>query len=568
MNLPALLLSALSLLQQGESQAMVDARAELRAQNFPAAARLFETVTREEPDNGQAWYLYGYALHAAGELAGAVEVHQKAATFEAVRAGASYNAGCAHALLGRPDEAFAWLGKALEAGFGNLQLLQTDPDLASLRGDPRFRALLPIGRPASFVEPLEVLHVLEGEAPGDRFGWIGRNAGDTDGDGVDDLLISAPFKALGGPAAGRLYVYSGRTGELRFQVDGQPGHQLGIGIERAGDVNGDEVPDQLAGAAGAYGTGAAFVYSGADGELLLELRGEGQGDQFGRKVAGAGDQDGDGVDDVIVGAPNHDAAGPDAGRAYVFSGRTGEPLIVLDGSGAGHNFGRSVDAFAEGGLRLLIVGAPNEGPGNRGRVHVYRVEDGAAREAFTIDGRPCDVNLGLMFVSAVGDVNGDGTVDVYASDWNSNANGVPASGRVYVHSGADGALLHVLAGERAGDGFGIGTAEAGDADGDGCDDLLVGAWQSDAGAPGGGRCYLYSGRTGALLQTYTCSTPGETFGFDTTTLGDVDGDGGPDFLITAADSFARGVQSGRSFVVRGPRPADPVPAEPETEEGQ
>lgn len=410
-------------------------------------------------------------------------------------------------------------------------------------------------REASFVEGFEVLHTLTGEAAGDRFGWIGRNAGDTDGDGVADLLISAPFKDVGGAAAGRVYLYSGRTGKLRFQVDGSPGDQFGIGIERAGDVDGDGVPDQLVGAAGARGTGAAYVLSGVDGKVLLELVGEAQGDGFGRKVAGAGDQDGDGVGDVIVGAPNHDGNGADAGRVYVFSGATGEPLLVLDGMAAGDNFGRVVDGYANGDDRLLVVGAPNAGPGSTGLVFVYRVEGGEAHEAFVIESQPDDANLGLMFVSAVGDVDGDGSVDVYASDWNSNANGKPASGRIYVHSGADGARLLELAGEAAGDGFGIGTAEAGDVDGDGCDDLLIGAWQNDAGAQGGGRCYLYSGRTGALLSTYTCSTAGETFGFDTTGLGDVDGDGAPDFLITAGDSLARGPQTGRTFVVRGPAKA-------------
>jgi hypothetical protein len=187
-------------------------------------------------------------------------------------------------------------------------------------------------------------------------------------------------------------------------------------------------------------------------------------------------------------------------------------------------------------------------------VTVYRVADGRPREAFRIESAPDDRNLGLMFVSAVGDVNGDGTVDVYASDWNSDANGIPGAGRIYVHSGADGTRLHELAGDAPGIGFGIGTAEAGDVDGDGCDDLLIGAWQDSTGAPAAGRCTLYSGKTGAVLATYTCTTPGDTFGYDTTGLGDVDGDGGPDFLITSAGSFVSGIGSGRVLVIAGPAP--------------
>jgi len=536
------------------SPAMRAALERIRSQDFAGAAAAFEAVTAEEPDNGPAWYWLGYARQATGELRAALAAHEEAAGFESVRAGACYNAGCAHARLGETDAAFEWLRAARAAGFGNLQRLDSDPDLSSIRGDPRFESLFPVGEEARFVEDLEVLLALVGESAGDRFGWIGRNAGDTDGDGVCDLLISAPFKNVDGPAAGRIYVYSGKTGALRFQRDGLPGAQLGIGIECAGDVNRDGIPDQLAGASQAHGTGAAYVFSGEDGELLVELRGEAFGDQFGRKVAGAGDQDGDGFDDVIVGAPFHDGNGQDAGRAYVFSGRTGEVLFQLDGERPGDLFGRSVDALSSGGLQLLIVGASNAGEGQRGRVHVYRIEDGEPREAFRIEGRDGDQNLGLMFVSAVGDVDGDGVPDVYGSDWNSNAGGLAGSGRIYVHSGKDGRRLHELAGKAAGEGFGIGTAEAGDVDGDGCDDLLIGSWQDGRGAPGGGSCTLYSGRTGAVLATYTCATPGETFGFDTTGLGDVNGDGSPDFLVTAADSFAAGRQSGRAFVVAGPRP--------------
>ena len=533
--------------------------AKVRAQDYAGAIPELERLARADAESGRAWYWLGYARHGLGEYEAALEAHLEAAEFEPVRAMASYNAGCAHARLGNRDEAFEWLTRARAAGFANLALLSSDADLARLRSDPRFASLFPVGEEAAFVEDVRVLLALEGEAAGDRFGWIGRNAGDTDGDGVDDLLISAPFKAVDGAvSAGRIYVFSGRTGELRWKVDGTPGAQLGIGIECAGDVNRDGIPDQIAGAnQAAGGRGAAYVFSGEDGELLVELTGERRGDHFGRKVAGAGDQDGDGFDDLIVGAPNHApealSNGANAGRAYVFSGRTGEVIFQLDGEHAGDNFGRSVDAWSKDGEQLVIVGAANAGETRSGRVYVFRVEGGAPREAFRIESKPGDQNLGLMFVSAVGDVNGDGVVDVYGSDWSSNANGIQGAGRVYVHSGADGAMLHELAGDARGIGFGIGTAEAGDVDGDGHDDLLIGAWQDGAGAPGAGSATLFSGRTGAVLAKYTCATPGDTFGFDTTGLGDVDGDGAPDFLITAADSFVRGRQSGRVLVVAGPR---------------
>jgi hypothetical protein len=106
-----------------------------------------------------------------------------------------------------------------------------------------------------------------------------------------------------------------------------------------------------------------------------------------------------------------------------------------------------------------------------------------------------------------------------------------------------------LTGETAGEGFGIGPAGAGDVDGDGNDDLIVGAWQYGGAALSAGRAYLYSGKDGRLLETYTCRIPGDTFGFDAVGMGDVDGDGTIDFLITSAWSGIQGNHSGRVFLI-------------------
>src|SRR5262249_52020705 len=151
----------------------------------------------------------------------------------------------------------------------------------------------------------------DGEAANDQFGWIARSAGDVDGDGVPDVVTSAPTARK---SAGRIYVYSTKTGARLWTADGiADGDQLGSGVEGVGDTNKDGIPDVIASAPNG---GYARVYSGRDGRVLLTLRGEGANDGYGTHAAGVGDVDRDGCADVIVGAPG--AAGG-AGRAYVYS---------------------------------------------------------------------------------------------------------------------------------------------------------------------------------------------------------------------------------------------------------
>ena len=156
--------------------------------------------------------------------------------------------------------------------------------------------------------------------------------------------------------------------------------------------------------------------------------------------------------------------------------------------------------------------------------------------------------LAARFVAVPGDLDGDGAEDVFLSDWSNAAKG-PSTGRVYVHSGATGKRLFAITGENATDGLGSSQSIAGDVDGDGTPDLIVGAWQFGGAAVSGGKSYLISGRTGAIIKSYTCRTPGDTFGFDAVGIGDIDGDSTVDFLITSAWSAVKGFHSGRVFVI-------------------
>ncbi|MDX1396302.1 MAG: integrin alpha, partial [Gemmatimonadota bacterium] len=256
-------------------------------------------------------------------------------------------------------------------------------------------------------------------------------------------------------------------------------------------------------------------------------------------------------DDLIVGAPFNSQTGDRAGRAYVVSGADGSTILELAGERAGDNFGSAVAGrVLDDGRAILVAGAPNAGDNYGGRVYVWVGEPHAGPATFTIETDETGAELGAMFLSIVGDVDADGHPDVYASDWSNNARG-GSTGRVYVHSGATGARLYTFTGEARGDGFGIGPADAGDVDGDGHDDLVIGAWQHWGAAAGGGKVYVFSGADGSVLREITGKVMGDAFGFDATGMGDVDGDGAIDYLITSASSAVNGTRSGRVYIISG-----------------
>jgi hypothetical protein len=320
-------------------------------------------------------------------------------------------------------------------------------------------------------------------------------------------LLAAPLGAQGGVFETR-YTFQGALEGDRFAQS----------VAGAGDVNGDGFADVIVGApgmstGGRIENGVAFVYSGRDGTILGHLEGEVSGDDLGSAVAGIGDVNKDGFDDVMVGAGAADVAGKsDAGSVFVISGKDGAKLWQIHGA-AGDLLGSYVAAAGDvnrDGYPDLIVAAPGAGA-----TYVYSGKDGSTLWRFNGVSRS---------VAGAGDVNRDGYADVIVGAPGVTPSGNPPQafpkiGAAYVYSGRDGTTILEFRGSAAafGSWLGASVAGAGDVNRDGSPDLLVGQFVS----PG---AILYSGRDGTRLWEFEDASIGFA------TAGDVNQDGYPDVI--------------------------------------
>ena len=494
--------------------------------------------------------------------------------------------------------------------------------------------------------------ILNGIDASDLSGRSVSSAGDVNGDGYDDLIIGADGADPNGDGSGETYiVYGGASapgtdGELdlsRLALDGNgytlagiaAGDVSGISVSSAGDVNGDGYDDLIIGATG-VGTvqgeydpipgpgGTYVVYGGATGaDLVLDrstldgtrgfaLTGIANGDLLGQSVSSAGDVNGDGYDDLIIGA---DEAGSSAGATYVVYGGASAPGtdgvldlgalngtngFILNGIDAGDQSGRSVSSAGDvngDGYDDLIIGAFLADPnGNSSAGETYIVYGGAnapgtngvldlsdldGTNGFTLTGIDANDFSGSS-VSSAGDVNGDGYDDLIIGAGRANGPNGNNSGETYiVYGGAsapgtngvldlsdlDGTNGFTLTGIDANDYSGTSVSSAGDVNGDGYDDLIIGAWLADPNGENSGETYIvYGGASapgtdGVLDLSALDGSNGfiltgidtlDNSGISVSSAGDVNGDGYDDLIIGASGGDPNGdSNAGETYVIYG-----------------
>ena len=441
--------------------------------------------------------------------------------------------------------------------------------------------------------------IIQGDAAGDRLGYSVSTAGDINGDGYADLIVGAAGGADGGTDAGEAYVLFGKAGGFGsvdgtgrlvvdtsslspddgFIIQGDAAYNyLGVSVSTAGDINGDGYADLIVGARYGYGGGAtagqAYVLFGkaggfgsldGTGRSVVDttslspdegfiIQGDTADDYLGVSVSTAGDINGDGYADLIVGALGGDDGGYGAGEAYVLLGKAA-------GFGSVDGTGRSVVDTSSL--------SPDEG--------------------FIIQGDAAFDDLGTS-VSTAGDINGDGYADliVGAGEGDDGGSGageayvlfgkasgfgsVDVTGRSVVDTSSlspdDGFIIQ---GDDYGDWLGISVSTAGDMNGDGYADLIVGASHGDDGGSGAGEAYVLFGKaggfgsvdgTGRLVVDTSSLSPDDGFiilgdaaddylGYSVSTAGDINGDGYADLIVGAGEGDDGGSNAGEAYVLFG-----------------
>src|SRR4030095_3786714 len=330
----------------------------------------------------------------------------------------------------------------------------------------------------------------EGAVPqfGPQIGFSVSGIADINNDGVPDIIAGAPHEVQGDEETGiincgRAFAFSGEDGSLLLTLDDpsqQEGGLLGFAVAGLGDLNHDGFPDIAVGASReklpdeeSPAIGVVYIFSGSDGSLLRTLNHPLQevNARFGSAIDNAGDIDGDGVSDIVIGAPGRS-------EAFVFNGRTGaliytvtSPAIEQQPSfGAAVAGGKDLDGD---GTPDFAVGAPLQ-KNSRGAVFVFNGRDGTLRRNLRVRSPQTFARFGAA-IHLSDDLTGDGRPDILVGVPDQDVNGLINAGEVLIFNGRSGRLFQTLTSAQPQDSAGFGSAiVTADFDGNGTPTPVVG----------------------------------------------------------------------------------------------